>query len=142
VYDTMWDATARAAYKLAEEINHLSPDTLVKVYNISKEDKNEIMTDVFKSKAIAVGSHTVGRSTLSSVDGCLHLLDSLNFKYKKAAAFGTYGWSGESAKEIQDFLITAGYDTVDSIAKIKWTVKDEDLESIKTLAKDLVEACK
>lgn len=142
VYDTMWEATARAAYILAEEISQLSPETSVKVYNISKEDKNEIMTDVFKSKAIAVGSPTVGRSTLSSVAGWLHFLDSLKFKNKKAAAFGTYGWSGESAKEIQEFLIKAGYDTVDSIAKIKWTVKDEDLDSIKTLAKDLVEACK
>ena len=142
VYDTMWDATGNAAYLLAEEIGRLSPDTVVKVYNCSKEDKNEIMTDVFKSKAIAVGSPTVGGSILSSVAGWLHFLDSLKFKNKKAAAFGTYGWSGESAKEIQDFLIKAGYDTVDSIAKIKWTVKDQDVSSIKTLAKDLVEASK
>ncbi len=142
VYDTMWEATAKTAYLLAEEISQLSPDTVVKVFNCSKEDKNEIMTEVFKSKSIAVGSPTVGRTILSSVAGWLHFLDSLKFKNKKAAAFGTYGWSGESAKEIQDFLIDAGYDTVDSVAKVKWTVKDEDLEPIKTLAKDLVELSK
>jgi flavorubredoxin len=34
----------------------------------------------------------------------------LKFKGKKAAAFGTYGWSGESVKMINDGLKEAGFE--------------------------------
>ena len=67
-----------------------SPDTRVKIFNISKTNKNDIMTEVFKSKAIAVGSPTVGNSVISSVAGWLDFLRELKFKNKKAAVFGTY----------------------------------------------------
>ena len=69
-YDTMWEGTTKIAHRIAEEIHRQSPDTVVKVFNIAKADKNEIMTEVFKSRAIAVGSPTVSNSYLSSVAGC------------------------------------------------------------------------
>ena len=69
VYDTMWEGTTKIAHKIAEEIHAQSPDTVVKVFNISKSDKNEVMTEIFKSKAIALGSPTVGNSILSCVAG-------------------------------------------------------------------------
>lgn len=64
-YDTMWEGTTKIAHRIAEEIHRQSPDTVVKVFNIAKSDKNEVMTEVFKSKAIAVGSPTVSNSYLS-----------------------------------------------------------------------------
>lgn len=94
----MWEGTTKIAHKIAEEIHRQSPDTVVKVFNIAKADKNEVMTEVFKSRAIAVGSPTVSNSYLSSVAGWLEILKQLKFKNKKTAAFGCYGWSGESVK--------------------------------------------
>ena len=35
VYDTMWNGTEKIAHKIAEEIAHQSPDTIVKVFNIA-----------------------------------------------------------------------------------------------------------
>lgn len=55
-YDTMWEGTTKLAHEIAREIARQSPDTVVKLFNIAKSDKNEVMTEVFKSKAIAVGS--------------------------------------------------------------------------------------
>ena len=84
-------------------------DTVVKVFNLAKADKNEIMTEVFKSRAIAVGSPTVSNSYLSSMAGWLEFLKQLKFKNKKAAAFGCYGWSGESVKLLEEKLKEAGF---------------------------------
>lgn len=141
VYDTMWEACTSMAHLIGQYINELSPETKVKIFNCSKEDKNEIMTEVFKSKAIVVGSPTVGQDVLSSVAGWLHFLKSLKFKNKKAAAFGTYGWSGEAPKVIRDSLIQAGFDTIETIAKVNWTMKTEDKEQIRILVEELVKAC-
>ncbi len=138
IYDTMWEGTAQLANRLAAYLNELSPETRVKTFNISKYDKNEIMTEVFKSKAIAVGSPTVGNDVLSSVSGWLHFLKSLKFKGKKGAAFGTYGWSGESVKNIQGYLADAGFDVIDASVRVNWNPTADDLAATRTIAEGLL----
>ncbi|NCC14558.1 MAG: MBL fold metallo-hydrolase [Spirochaetia bacterium] len=137
-YDTMWDATKKLAHELASRIQALSPDTVVKVFNISQTDKNDIMTQVFKSRAIAVGSPTVGKSILSSVGGWLHFLTELQFRNKKAAVFGSYGWSGEGNTVLREGLTKAGFSVVESEVKINWTPTEEHLSEMQTIARELV----
>lgn len=108
-YDTMSKGTAKIAHAIAKEIALQSPNTVVKIFHIAKADKNEIMSEIFKSRAIAVGSPTVYNNILSSVTGWLAFLKILKFKNKKAAAFGCYGWSGEGIKMIKERLAEAGF---------------------------------
>ncbi|MDD2213625.1 MAG: MBL fold metallo-hydrolase [Oscillospiraceae bacterium] len=140
VYDTMWEGTAAIAHALAAELAKQSPETVVKVFSIAKTDKNEIMTEVFKSRAIAVGSPTVGNSILSSVAGWLEFLKQLKFKHKKAAAFGCYGWSGESVRLLQQKLTEAGFTTLDQNIRAAWRPDAADLAKIPELVEQLLAA--
>ena len=137
-YDTMWEGTAKLAHAIADEIHKQSPDTVVKVFNIAKTDKNELMTEVFKSKAIAVGSPTCVNDILTSVAGWLSFLKTLKFKGKRAAAFGCYGWSGESVKIIQEELTEAGFDVVDAKVRSNWNPDEKDFALIPGLVKELI----
>ena len=137
-YDTMWEGTAKIAHAIAEEIHRQSPETVVKVFNIAKADKNEVMTEVFKSKAIAVGSPTVSNSYLSSVAGWLEFLKQLKFKGKKAAAFGCYGWSGESVKLLQAKLAEAGFEVIEENIRSMWNPEETDLEAVPALVTSLL----
>ena len=134
-YDTMWEGTMKLAHA---EIKKLSPTTVVKLFNISKFDKNDIMTQVFKSKAIAVGSPTVSKSILSSVAGWLHFLQELSLKGKKAAVFGCYGWSGEGNKVLREELTKAGFDVIDAEERCSWNPRVEDLENMANIASALL----
>lgn len=137
-YDTMWEGTTQIAHAIAEEIRRQSPETVVKVFNVAKADKNEVMTEVFKSKAIAVGSPTVSNSILSSVAGWIEFLKQLKFKKKKAGAFGCYGWSGESVKILQEKLKDAGFEVVDENIRAFWKPTEEDFEKVKEFVKALM----
>lgn len=137
-YDTMWEGTTQIAHAIAEEIRRQSPETVVKVFNVAKADKNEVMTEVFKSKAIAVGSPTVSNSILSSVAGWIEFLKQLKFKNKKAAAFGCYGWSGESVKILQEKLRDAGFEVVDENIRAFWKATDEDMAKVPEMVKALL----
>ena len=139
-FDTMWEGTTKIAYSIAEEIHRQSPDTVVKVFNISKSDKNEVMTEVFKSKALAVGSPTVANSILSPVAGWLEFLKQLKFKKKKAAAFGCYGWSGESVKVLQESLKAAGFTVIPENIRAEWVANEEDFAAIPALVSALLKA--
>lgn len=138
-FDTMWQGTEKLAHAIASEIHRQSPDTVVKVFNIAKTDKNEIMTEVFKSKAIAVGSPTECNSILSSVEGWLAFLKSLKFRGKKAAAFGCYGWSGECVKILQERLSAAGFNVIPESVKSLWNPGGQDFAAVQDLVRSLLD---
>jgi anaerobic nitric oxide reductase flavorubredoxin len=96
------------------------------------------MTEVFKSKAIAVGSPTVGQSVLSNVAGWLEFLKELKFKNKKAAVFGCYGWSGESTKILRERLIDAGFEVVEPEIRCSWNPETADLAKAREIAEVLL----
>jgi len=120
VYDTMWGGTKRLAERIAEGIKLADPDVVVKVYNLPKSDDNDIITEVFKSKAILLGSPTVNNSILHSMAGFAHFMKEMKFKNKKAASFGCYGWSGESTKVMNGLLEDAGFKLIDEGFKNRW----------------------
>jgi flavorubredoxin len=125
VYDTMWGGTRRMAEVIAAGIQMADPDVALKIFNTSRTDKNDIITEIFKSKAILTGSPTVNRGILSSLAGLLEEAKGLSFKAKKAAAFGTYGWSGESPKVLHKLLSEAGFAVMENELGNLWNVDEE-----------------
>ncbi len=120
LYDTMWQGTKKMAEAIARGILDQDPSLTVKLYNTAQRDKNDLITEVFKSKAILVGSPTVNRGILSSVAGIMEEIRGLGFKQKKAAAFTSYGWSGESLKIITGLLKDSGFAVVNDGLKVLW----------------------
>jgi len=108
VYDTMWNGTRRMAEAIAEGIREADGQVRVVLFNSARSDKNDILTEVFKSKAILVGSPTVNKGTLFSIAGFLEVVRGLGFKLKKAAAFGSYGWSGEAVGQVEKLFDEMG----------------------------------
>ncbi len=108
----MWDGTRKLAEALAQGIIDAAPTTSVVVVNTAKTDKNDVITEVFRSKAILVGSPTINRGILSSVARILEIIEGLRFKGKKAASFGCLGWSGEAPKKIAEWLGKSGFEIV------------------------------
>ncbi|MBR0186389.1 MAG: anaerobic nitric oxide reductase flavorubredoxin, partial [Synergistaceae bacterium] len=83
-------------------------------------------------------SPTVGNSIISSVAGWIEFAKQLKFKKKKAAAFGCYGWSGESVKILQEKLKDAGFTVIDENIRAMWKATPEDLAKIPELVKSLL----
>jgi flavorubredoxin len=127
IYDTMWNGTRVMAEKIANGISDVDKEVNVKLFNLAKTDKNDVITEIFKSKAILVGSPTINKGILVSVAGILEEIKGLQFKNKKAAAFGCYGWSGESIKIISENLTSAGFELVDDGVKAMWNPDHENV---------------
>jgi len=115
---------------------------VVKLFSLSRSDKNDVVTEVFKSKALLVGSPTINRGILSAVAGFMEQIKGLKFKDKKATAFGTYGWSGESVDIISKELESAGFEMLDSGIKSTWNPDDESLKECVDFGKEVAEKTK
>ncbi|URZ04294.1 anaerobic nitric oxide reductase flavorubredoxin [Clostridium felsineum] len=138
VYDTMWNCTRRMAEGIAEGIKSLNKDITIKIFNSSKSDKNDIITEVFKSKIVLVGSSTINKGILSSTAAILEMIKGLQFKGKKAAAFGSYGWSGECVKIITEELSKAGFEIINEGIKELWNPGEDGLNRCRDFGKNVI----
>ncbi|MBU4329581.1 MAG: anaerobic nitric oxide reductase flavorubredoxin [Acidobacteria bacterium] len=140
LYDTMWNGTSRLAEAIAEGIRQRRQDITVKLFNLSHSDKNDVITEVFRSKGILVGSPTINRGILTAVAGMMEEIRGLQFKNKSAAAFGTYGWSGESVHRIEDLLKNAGFTVVREGIKVTWNPDENALSQGRDFGRRFAEA--
>jgi anaerobic nitric oxide reductase flavorubredoxin len=120
LYDTMWDGTRVMAEHIARGIHRADPAVDVRLFNIAKTDKNDVITEVFRSKTVLVGSPTVNGGVTVATAGLLEEMAGLKFKNKNAAAFGAYGWSGEGVSKTGKHLEEAGFKLINQGLKSLW----------------------
>jgi len=137
LYDTMWEGTKTMAESIAQGIKMADEKVNIKMYNVSKTDKNDIITEIFKSKMILVGSPTIGKGVTSSVAGLLEEIEGLRFKGKKATAFGCYGWSGESVARITEWLDKAGFEIMNEGIQCLWNPDEQTVKAYMEYGQDL-----
>ena len=138
IYDSMWGATRRMAEAIAEGIKEVDDQVTVKLFNAAKTDKNEIITELFKSKAFMFGSSTVNKGIMHATGGILEMIRGIGFKKKKAAAFGSYGWSGESVKLLEEKLRDTKLELIEGGPKELWNPDKEAIENCKEFGKEFV----
>lgn len=124
IYDTMWGSTRLMADAIARGIQQSDATVTVKLMNSFVNNKNDVITEVFRSKMILLGSPTINNVYLYSIGGLLVMMRGMLFSGKSAAAFGSYGWSGEAVRQISDGLLDAGFRLLNEGLRINW-VPDE-----------------
>jgi flavorubredoxin len=121
----MWENTRVMAEKIMEGIRQADNEVNVKMYNISRSDKNDVILEIFKSKGVLFGSSTINNGILSAMAGLMEEVRGLKFRNKKAASFGSYGWSGESVKMLNDLALKSGFELLNDGIKVLWTPDNE-----------------
>lgn len=126
VYDTMYNATKDMAQAIETGLGNSG--VKCKLFNSSVTDKSDLFTELFKAKGIIVGSCTVNNGPLSSISMILEEIHGLKIKNKPVAGFGSYGWSGEAAKNMTERLGKAGLKVVLEPIQFKYKPTHEELE--------------
>jgi anaerobic nitric oxide reductase flavorubredoxin len=98
----MWEATRKMAEAIA--VGLAGEGVPVKLLHLAVSDRNDVITEIIKVKAVIIGSPTLNTGLLPTITPILEDLRGLKFHNKIGAALGSYGWSGESVKIIQEHL--------------------------------------
>ena len=139
IYDTMYNGTRSIAENIVKGINSADNSINVKLYNAATNDKNDIITEIFKSKGVLMGSPTVNNGIMYSIAGLLELMRGLKFKNKKAASFGCYGWHDVSTKTIEGILQDSGFEIISEPVSCLWEPDDNFLNKRFLFGKQFVE---
>jgi flavorubredoxin len=140
VYDTMWNATEKMAKGIAEGLIECGVDC--KVCHAALSDGNDLMVDIFKAKLVVLGSCTHNNGILPSMAKILEEMKGLRFKNKIGAAFGSYGWSAESVRDIEEMFRKSGIPLVRPGLKVKWQPGPAEMEQCRAMGRELAAAVK
>ncbi len=138
LYDTMWDGTRLMAEAIGQGL--AAEGVPYKVFHMAISDRNDVITEVFKAKAIILGSPTFNQGILPTMSPILEDLRGLKFQNKIGAAFGSYGWSGEAVKIIEEHLTRAKIQLVTEGVRAKWQPNSDDLARCRELGQKVAKA--
>ena len=137
-YDTMWGSTEKMAHAMLEGIKAAGVEG--RLYKLSVSDRSDVIAQVLQAKGLLVGSSTINRDILPTVAPFIEDLKGLKPKAKIGAAFGSYGWSGEAAKTLEEKLKQAGVNVTQPALTLKWVPSPEELQACFEFGKKFAEA--
>jgi flavorubredoxin len=124
-YVSAYGNTAAMAAKVAEGVE--STGVTAKLINCVEVPTDQIIDEFETSAGFLIGTPTLNANV---PDPILHMIANLvvlNVKGKPASVFGSYGWSGEAIKTVQDILASMRLKIAIEPIRVRMTPSEADL---------------
>ena len=133
VYDTMWGSTEKMAKAIADGLT--AGGSSVKVKKLRASHRSDIATEILDAGALIVGSPTINNNIFPTIADILVYLKGLKPVGLVGAAFGSYGWSGESIKQLGQLLEEMKVEIAAEPVRVKYVPDGEALAACRELGK-------
>lgn len=138
VYDSMWHSTEKMAKTIVEAF--ASKGYNAKLCDLKAWDNSEVINEILTAEYIAVGSPTLNNQMLPTVASFLTYLKGLAPKNsgKKAFAFGSYGWGGQSIGLVEKELTDCGFEIALEKQRIQYIPSQESLDELENKVLEII----
>ncbi len=131
LYDTMWKSTEKMARAIEEGL--IEGGAKVKLLSMGSSHRSEAAYELLEAGAIIAGAPTLNNNLFPTMADVLTYLKGLKPKNLIGAAFGSYGWSGESAAQVDAYMKEMGVEIVAEPLKVKWVPDADAIEKCRQL---------
>lgn len=118
LYDSMWHSTEIMADEIVSGL--LASGVKAIPMHARKWHRSDIMTEMLDAKALVVGSPTLNNNIFPALMDVLTYIKGLKPANRIAAAFGSYGWSGEAANLLSTELENMKFKVVEPPLRVKY----------------------
>ncbi len=125
IYDTMWESTAAMARAIADGL--MKERVSVQVMDLRQTHRSDVMTQLLDACALVCGSSTLNNGMLPKMADVLHYVRGLKPQNKIGAAFGSFGWSGEGVRMVEQALQEMKVEIVVPAMKVQYVPDAEAL---------------
>lgn len=132
-YDTMWQSTKTMAHAVTDGL--LAGGAQPKVVPIGETHRSDIATEFLDASGLVVGSPTLNNNILPTVADMLTYMKGLKPTNVIGAAFGSFGWSGEAVKQLNEYMTSMKISVVSDGVKVKYVPDETDLHQCHELGK-------
>ncbi len=136
-YVSAYGNTKKAAERIACDLRQKG----LRAYTVNATDvtKEDVDIDLQQSAGIVVGSPTIAADVVEPIWEVLINMNPIKAKGKVGAAFGSYGWSGEALKMMEDMLKSRKMDVVEPGIKVNFSPSQDDMDKIDEFASRIAE---
>lgn len=141
IYGSMYGFTE----KLTERVARGAAATGLKkleILDAAKKHPSYLLSEAWKREGLIIGSPTYESRAFPPVSNFLKLAEKKKLKGKVTGAYGSYGWGGGSAREIEETGETLNWDFVTSPLEFGGNPSEEELEKGYELGEKVAEAVK
>jgi len=138
-YVSAYGFTKEMAKQLAEGLMKTT-DLSVELVDIEDIPLGDLEEHVVKADGIIIGSPTINQNTLLPVYKLFSVINPIRDKGKPAAAFGSFGWSGEAVKLIEDHLRNLKLKVVGEGQTARFFPNSKETESLLRFGEEFVRA--
>ncbi|HYQ48188.1 MAG TPA: FprA family A-type flavoprotein, partial [Thermodesulfovibrionales bacterium] len=133
VYASMYGNTERIMEMIANSLADARAG-MIKVHNVSRTHASYILSDIWRYRAVILGSPTYNTGIFPLMDHLIRLLENKMLRDRITGIFGSYGWSGGAVKEMTGFVDRMKWDLTDPVIEVKCSATGEDLKKCALLA--------
>ncbi len=134
-YVSAYHKTGMIAEAIAEGIQETGEVDAI-LLDVEKSSIGELDMQMEKASGIIVGSPTINQNILLPIYKLFAIINPLRDKGKLAGAFGSYGWSGEGSKLIENNLRNLKLDFYTVGMFFKFTPNEVELEKCRAYGRD------
>jgi flavorubredoxin len=135
IYDTMWHSTEMMAGALLEGL--MDAGVEAQLHRLRRTHYSDIVAELLDTGLFFLGSPTLNNGLYPSVGEFLTYLKGLKPRNKTAAAFGSFGWSGQAVGLINDELKAMGLNVPHEGVRIKYIPDPEELNQVRAVSAQL-----
>jgi len=137
IYATMWHATEKMARAVSESLAEAG--VRVRMLSMNENHRSQAAYEMLDAGALLVGSPTLNNNILPQMADVMTYLKGLRPLHKIGAAFGSFGWSGESVKQLESLLREMKIDVVAESVAVKNVPDTAALEKCRAMGKRVAE---
>lgn len=137
-YASMYGNTKKMAEAVAKGATTVN--TEVKLIDAANASPEYMRCEIECADGILFGSPTINGDALRPLWDIIDIMFSVNVKGKKCATFGTYGWSGEATRLMDERLKGLKLNVVQPPLKINFVPTDEDLRKCSIFGYDFAKS--
>jgi len=132
LYVSMWGSTEALENVIEETLSDEGIETVP--YNLTVSDLSHLSRDLVDASAILIGSPTYLNRAHPLAQMAAEFIRGQKPRAKMVAIFGSYGWGGGAASQIEDILKQSGFQIIETL-ECRGPPKEPDLERARKLGK-------
>ena len=137
-YNSIHGNTREAVYKLEEILKENGANKVV-VSDLSRDDMAEVIEDAFRYDKLIIASPTYDAGLFPTTETFLRRLKHKNYQKRRIAIIENGSWAPMAAKYMKEIVKDLKeIDLIEQTVTIKTKMTDENIEQMKSLAKEIL----
>jgi len=136
-YASMYGKTEKMADYLARLIAQRGIKN-IRIYDVSKTHASFILNDIWKYKAVILGSSAYNAGMHPMMHHLCNELEVLNPRFKNYSLFGSFSWSGGGVKSLKQFAEKMEWNLIADHVEVLGTPTEDTMIGFKTMANNIL----